>query len=314
MDEDAARLAESLVDELVGAFGLPKTRFNHHLVWRFSRKLTERMAQGGVTFDRLVAESGLPEASRWLLTLFCNDIATRGTEHIPPSGPLLVVSNHPGAYDALVLFSQVGRKDLNWIGSQVPFLDNLPNLRKHIYFASRKDAFNRMTVMRHAVRHLRAGGALMYFAAGHRDPDPAVYPGAANLMDAWIPGADFFLKHVPGLQILPTVISGVVSQKWARHPVTSLRGKQIDRHRLAEFGQVITQLLRPGRLYVSPFISFGPMVGEADLRQEETGDNLLPALIAREKALLAEHCQAFGGYVNQDETGFAYGPRDYQIE
>jgi len=314
MELDVAHLSETLVDELVSAVGLPKNRFTHQLVGRLTGKVTGRLAQMGISFDRLVAEEGLPEASRWLLTHFCMDISVRGTEHISPDGPLLVVSNHPGAYDALVLFSQVGRKDLNWISTEIPFLDNLPHLREHIYFASRQDAFNRMAVMRNAVRHLRSGGTLMYFGAGHRDPDPAVYSGAANLMDAWIPGTDFFLKHVPGLQILPTVISGVVSARWTKHPVTRLRRRQIDKHRLAEFGQVITQLLHPGRLFVSPNISFGPVFSEAVLRQETDSESLLPVLVKREKELLAEHCQVFGGFPNQDQEGFAYGPRDYQIE
>jgi hypothetical protein len=77
---------------------------------------------------------------------------------------------------------------------------------------------------------------------------------------------------------------------------------------------VITQLLYPGRLLVSPSISFGAAFTETDLREETIEESLLPALIRREKMLLAEHCQAFGCYENQDREGFAYGPRDYQVE
>jgi hypothetical protein len=46
---------------------------------------------------------------------------------------------------------------------------------------------------------------------------------------------------------------------------------------------------------LSPCVSFGTPVGEAELRQEAAGESLLPAVIAREKSLLEEHCQAFGG-------------------
>ena len=113
-------------------------------------------------------------------------------------------------------------------------------------------------------------------------------------MDNWLEGIDFFFKHVPGLQLLLCVVSGVVSVKWARHPIAWLRRKQIDKQRLSEFGQVITQLLFPKKLMLSPTVSFGPSVVLSDLRLE-TGDSLLPAVIARAKNLLVEHCHTFGG-------------------
>lgn len=180
----------------------------------------------------MAASDGLPKASEWALTHFCNSIPERGVEHIPLSGPLLVTSNHPGAYDALVIFSKLGRRDIRWIGTEIPFLEKHPRVRGHILFASRTDALNRMSVMRGAIRHLR-GGALVYFGAGHRDPDLAVYPHAGRMMDNWLEGIEFFFKHVPGLRLLPTVVSGVVSAKWARHPIVWLRRRQIDKQRLS---------------------------------------------------------------------------------
>lgn len=295
MDTEIAALSESLVDELVGAVALPKTAFWHNLTWRLFRRVTDRLATLGVTFDRLVGSEGLPIGSAWALTHFCNPIPAHGAENIPAAGPLLVTSNHPGAYDALVVFSKLVRKDIRWIGTEIPFLEKLPHVREHILFASRTDVLNRMAVMRAAIRHLQSGGALLYFGAGHRDPDPAVYPHAGRMMDSWLEGIDFFFKHVPGLRLLPTVVSGVVSAKWARHPITWLRRKQIDKQRLSEFGQVITQLLKPEGFMASPSISFGPSAAEADLRQEANGGALLPAIIARQKRLLVEHCLAFGG-------------------
>lgn len=294
-DPRIAILSESLVNELVGALGLPKTAFWHNLFWRLSRRVTDRLATIGATFDRIVGEDGLPAGSAWGLTHFCNPIQARGVENIPLEGPLLVASNHPGAYDGLVIYSKLVRKDIQWISTEIPFFEHLPHTRSHMLFSSRTDALNRMSVMRSAIRHLQAGGTLVYFGAGHRDPDPATYPGARAMLDRWLEGIDFFFKHVPNLRLLPTVVSGVVSEKWSRSPITLLRRKQIDKQRLSEFGQVITQLLAPGRLMLSPCVSFGLPVGEAELRQEAGGDSLLPAVIAREKSLLEEHCQAFGG-------------------
>ncbi len=295
MDTEIAALSESLVDELVTAVGLPKIAFWHNLFWRLSRGLTDRFATLGVTFDRMLASDGLPKASQYALTYFCNPIPVSGTEHIPLTGSLLVVSNHPGAYDVLIILSKLVRKDIHWISSEIPFLDKLPHIREHILFASRTDMIHRMAAMRGAIRHLQSGGALLYIGAGHRDPDPATYPDAGKMMDNWLEGIEFFFKHVPGLQMLPCVVSGVVSAKWARHPITWLRRQQIDKQRLSEFGQVITQLLRPGKFMASPSISFGPPATTEDLCRESPDGSLLPAVIAREKALLVEHCHTYGG-------------------
>jgi hypothetical protein len=295
MDAEISALSESLVDELVTAVGLPKIAFWHNLIWRLFRGLTNHFATLGVTFDRLMASDGLPQASQYALTHFCNPIPVSGTEHIPLTGPLLVVSNHPGAYDVMIIFSKLVRKDIHWISSEIPFLDKLPHLRPHIHFASRTNTLSRMAAMRGAIRHLQSGGSLIYIGAGHRDPDPATYPEAGKMIDNWLGGIDFFFKHVPGLQLLLCVVSGVVSAKWARHPVTWLRRQQIDKQRLSEFGQVITQLLKPGKFMASPSISFDPPVTAEELRRESRGDSLLPAVIAREKNLLVEHCRTYGG-------------------
>ncbi|KAF0106015.1 MAG: phospholipid/glycerol acyltransferase [Chloroflexi bacterium] len=290
MESQMIELSESLIDELVGAVGLTKNKINHTIFWLLFRRITNRLAALGAPFDQLAGEKGLPEASAWCLTHFCNPIKTRGGENIPEKGPLLLVSNHPGAYDGLVLFSQLKRRDVCWISSEIHFLNMLKNTREHILFASRSDASNRMLVMRNAIRHLRSGGVLVYFASGHRDPDPAVYDGAESAMDEWLDVFDTFIKYVPGLKILPAVVSGVVSPYWAHHPITWLRRKQIDKHRLAEFGQVITQLMRPGRLMISPAVSFGLPVSESELRQEAVDMNLRAAVIERGKSLLKDHC------------------------
>lgn len=282
-------LARTLVNEMVGAVGLPKVAFFQTLFWFLFRGLMSRFAALGLTFDRLVAAQGLPKASEMALSYFCESVSGRGEQFVPSAGPLLVVSNHPGTYDALVIFSRLGRADIRWISSEIPFLDHLPYTRQHIIFASRRSAYQRMTAMRAAIRHLRAGGALLYFGAGHRDPDPAVYVGAADEMDAWLPGIDFFFRHVPGLRLLPVIVSHVVDPGWARSPITRLRRRPIDSRRLAEFGQVITQLLRPGSLMLAPAISFGPLADFATLQDESTPENVLPAVVARQKALLIDH-------------------------
>jgi 1-acyl-sn-glycerol-3-phosphate acyltransferase len=296
MDTDVVNLTKLLIAELVGAVGLPKTEPFLRLFWFLFHRPVSRFATIGLTFDRMVAEDGFPNASEWALTHWCSHITARGTQDIPTDGPLLIVSNHPGTYDALIIFSQVDRKDIHWISTEIPFLDNLLNTRNHVIFASRTDGLKRMSAMRSAIRYLQAGGALLYMGAGQLDPDPAVYPNAAEHIEEWLDGIDFFFRHVPKLRLMPAIVSGVVSPQWARSPITYLRRKDVDKLRLAEFGQVIKQLLFPGKLMFTPYVSFGPPLTIENLRSESNQENVLPAVIARTKALLAEHCSIFGGY------------------
>lgn len=296
MNKKAVFLSELVIAELVQAVGLPKTKPFLCLFRLLFRIPMRRFAALGLEFDRQVAEAGLPKASKWALTHWCSQITARGTQDIPAEAPLLIVCNHPGTYDALIIFSQLGRQDIRWISTEIPFLDNLPHLRNQVIFSSRSNALKRMSAMRGAIRHLKTGGVLLYIGAGELDPDPAVYPHAADHIEEWLAGIDFFFRHVPGLRLMPAIVSGVVSPKWARSPITWLRRKDIDKRRLAEFGQGISQLLFPGRLMFKPYVSFGPPVAHETLRSESSPENVLPAVIARTKALLAEHCRIFGGY------------------
>lgn len=297
MDTLEMTLSESLVDEIVAAVGLPTTKFNHNIFRLFFQKIINQLAYLGVTFDQIAKDEGLPAASEWALTNFCDSVKVHGLENIPERGPLLVAANHPGAYDGLVLYSQLVGHTIRSVSSEIPFLDLLPNARQFFLFASKKDQRERMLAMRNAVRHLREGGAVIYFGSGHRDPDPTVYPKAIESIDNWLDAFDSFFKYVKELQVLPVIMAGMVSPKWAKHPITWLRKNQIDKQRLAEFGQVITQLRRPGRLMLAPEISIGLPFGENDLRQVVGQGRLYPAVIARVKALFHESRAHFGNFL-----------------
>jgi hypothetical protein len=294
-DPQARALGESLVKEIVNAAGLPQTRFVRSLFSRLFGKAVRRMAEIGVTLDRKIAEQDVAAGTAWALTNWCREARVRGREQIPAEGPLLVVSNHSGAYDSFVLCAELHRRDLKAISSDIPFLEHLPHVAEHAIFLTDRIE-DRMTAARAGIRHLRAGGCLLVFGTGLIDPDPAVYPGAERHIEDWSPSIDLFLRAVPETKVLVTICSGIVSPKWARHPVTWLRRIDWQRRRIAEFGQVLQQLFFPGSLYLSPCVSFAPPVSVGELRGESRDESLLPAVIARGKALLAEHVQAFGGY------------------
>ncbi len=93
----------------------------------------------------------------------------------------------------------------------------------------------------------------------------------------------------PETQVVVTICSGIVSKRWANHPLTHLRRIAWQKRRVAEFGQVLEQLFRPGRLYVSPSVSFAPPVSVGNLHLENGSGRMLQPIIARGKVLLEEH-------------------------
>ncbi len=294
---DPSVLSESLIDELVAAVGFPTTKAFHKIFWRLFRKITDRLAYLGVTFDQIIEEDGLPTASSWALTHFCNEPLSHNADNIPEGGPLLAVSNHPGAYDALVLYSYLKGHDIHSVSTVIPFFKHLPNASRCFLFSPRDDVRERMLVMRNAIKHLKKGGTVVYFGAGHREPDPVVFPGSERSIDRWLDVFDTFYKYVKDLKVMLTITSGVVSPRWAKHPITWLRRKQIDKQRLSEFGQVITQLVKPGKLMMTPRISFGEPFTEKELRQEAGSGKLYQAVIKRAKALLQESGKHFGDFL-----------------
>lgn len=281
-------LSNSLIREIINAVGLPQTALTNRTFSLFFHKATERLAAIGVTADRMIASNGFPAACAWMMHHWVSAVTVQGRETVPPQGPLLVISNHCGAYDFLVISSQLNRTDLAIISSDTPFLKGLPNACSHLIFVS-DDPGSRMTAARAGVRLLQGGGALLLYGTGLIDPDPAVYPGAENWIEKWLPSINLFLHTAPDTQVVLSIASGMVSKRWAYHPITWLRRVDWQKRRLAEFGQVIQQLFIPGSLYLQPCISFFSPVSVEELRRESQGDYLLPAVIARAKALLAGH-------------------------
>lgn len=292
IEEDVHRMSEELIYEIVSAFGLPKTENWYRWFHPFIHKATENLSSIGLTFDRLITECGFPNAAAWSLTHWCRNILARGQDHVPPEGPLLVVSNHPGAYDALVIASQIRRPDLHIVVSDLPFLHSMKNFSQRIFFIpiNKSDTFHRMAGMLSAVRYLKEGGAVLLMGSGTIDPDPAVYPGALAHLQRWTDAASLFLRFVPQTRILLTAVSHIVSPQWARHPLTWFQRGLMEKRRIAEIGQVIQQLFRPGSLYVSPRLSFARPLSAIEL-----GDSPRDVLVQREASLLQEHCREFGG-------------------
>jgi hypothetical protein len=97
LDDELQLVSDSLLGDILKVLDLPHTDGWRSLCALLFGQATQHLAKISLTFNRMIIENGLRRASDWALTRWCHDIRARGQENVPAEGPLLVVSNHPGA-------------------------------------------------------------------------------------------------------------------------------------------------------------------------------------------------------------------------
>jgi len=162
-------------------------------------------------------------------------------------------------------------------------------VRDNFIFATRDDTHQRMSALRSGIRHLRNGGALLMFPSGHIDPDPAVLPGALEGLQDWSRSVEVMLRRAPDAQVLVTIVSGVLARACTRSPLTRIRKRPMDRQRIAEFVQVIEQMVLGRTLAILPSVSFAEPVSTADLRRGSDAAGLMAELVRRAQQLFVRH-------------------------
>src|SRR5574341_917926 len=258
------RLIEVNIHDFLAAFGLENLRAGRKLAaalcWFPSRRFAHQMAD----FDRRVGDAGLHQASLRTLSRFVSRLEVVGVEHIPTSGPLLVLSNHPGMTDTLALFSSLPRPDLRIVASDRPFLHALTNVSRQLIYVP-DDAGKRMGVVRNVVSHLRRGGVALTFPAGQIEPDPACMPGAIDSLGSWSESIAVFARLVPETRIQVAIVSGVIWPASLVHPVTRLGKGQKESERIAASLQILAHMLRPSLRPVAVRVAFSPSMPASDL-------------------------------------------------
>lgn len=257
-----------MTDELFVALGAARDGAARRHFGGVVARPVRRLATLAVQFDRHVEADGAAAGCHWLLSHFVERVDAVSPEHIPLTGPILLAANHPGAYDSFALVASLPRPDIKVLSSEVKVFRYLPHVAGHLIQTDR-DPYKRLAAVRAAVRHVQAGGCLVTFASGFLDPDPLAYDGAAAEARAaladWSPSLELLLRKAPGTCLVPAIVGGVVAPEWARHPLVRYRRRPHDRRKLAEFLQVIYQLVRPGRLRLTPRVVFGEAVPASEL-------------------------------------------------
>jgi hypothetical protein len=285
---DVESLSQYITDEIFRLFKLSRDSWERRIFGPLFRLPTHRFALVAARFDRYIAEYGFREAAMRILPVFAQAFEANNVENIPREGPLLIISNHPGTCDSIVIAANIPRPDLKIVATGVPFVQGLRNAASHLIYTT-LDVHERMMVVRSAIRHLKGGGALLIFPSGTIDPDPELSPRAADDLGRWSPSVEVILRHVPQTHILLTVVSGVLSARWRWNPFVRIMGDDHKQRSVAEFLQVIQQMIFPNSINVRPRLTFSNPLTTNDL--EVMGQSMLDGMIEHTRCLMEDHME-----------------------
>lgn len=225
------------------------------------QKSSQRLGAVLSDFDRELGRVGLSRASAGALADFGVTTTVRGKPLA--EGPGLFVANHPGAYDALCVFSALGRDDVLVLAADRPFLRALCNFSKHVLFVSEApDRQDNHLVLLRARRHLARGGAILQFAAGRIEPDPAFVHGETETLGPWHSGTGLLaqLAARAGGNVQLAMIRGVHSPRAKWFPPVRL-AESYGITTLAPLLQVALRTFRD----VRPEVLLGDVIDARDL-------------------------------------------------
>ncbi len=278
-------LVDINIHDLLVSFGLENLQKGRGALEAVFKPLAQHFARQMVAFDRMVGEVGLYPASIETLKNYIRRLEVEGQENIPPSGPVLVLSNHPGMTDTLVLFSSLPCADLRIVAAERPFLQSLTNISRRIIYVS-DESSKRMSVVRTATNHLRQGGAILTFPAGVIEPDPATMPGAVASLEKWSESIAVFARLVPDVQLITAIVSGVIWPKTMNHPLTRLRRQPKDRELLGATLQAMVQATLPFFQPVPTRVIYSKPILASNLLAKGDSSLILEAITAQARQLI----------------------------
>jgi 1-acyl-sn-glycerol-3-phosphate acyltransferase len=229
------------LEDLVNAFGCQGHSFMEHLVRRLFFRPAQTFAQQMLNFDSSISINGIADAACLAERSYVRAVSVFGADRLP-TGPFLALSNHPGVTDTLAVIAALGRADLKVIALNRPFLLSLPNLSKQLFFVT-DDPNERVALVRRVSMHLRNGGSVLTFPAGHNEPDPDIYPGAVESLSSWLESAGVFIRLAPETAVVPVCVRGVTWNRTAHHPLTHLRRTFDDQQLLASAMQLLSHVM-----------------------------------------------------------------------
>jgi hypothetical protein len=141
-----------------------------------------------------------------------------------------------------------------------------------------------MALVRQVSGYLRAGGAALTFPAGEIEPDPDVYPGAAESLQTWTDSVGVFIRIAPETAILPVLVRNVIWRKAANSPLLGIKKTREEREKLVAAFQLLAMVMWNARP-VSVTVQIGKPITVKGL---ETNDTKIihQAVLAEMKSLI----------------------------
>ncbi len=290
MTSPTETLTQINLDDLNNALGIQNHPMLTHITRFLFRGAARKFAKQMIDFDTMAGAHGLSEAARLTERLYVREVRVFGADHLPDSA-FLALSNHPGMTDTLALFAALKRNDLKIIALDRPFLLSLPNISKQLYYVTENSA-DRVALVRHVSAHLRNGGSILTFPAGHNEPDPDVYDGAVDSLRSWTDSVGVFLRLAPQTPILPIVVRNVVWKRMAYSPIIRIKRTRDERELLVVALQLLAMVMfdiKP----VSVIVQIGKPITVKELGTTET-QVIHQAVLAEMKRLIENRPEGKG--------------------
>jgi len=290
-EQEAAAILyrERITDEIIKALGFSTRGVFRRALGPLFRIPAGRFGAVAAKADAEIPASGLSGGCRRLLAEMSLRVTARGSEKIPADGPLLLVSNHPGAYDSVAIMAGVPRRDLKVILSDVPFTRDLAEARVHFIYAP-LEAAGRAAALRASIEHLQTGGALLFFPHDDVEPDPEASPGAADTFQNWSRSIEIMLRQVPETRLQVAIAGNILSPRFLRHPLVKIRRSAAKRQKLAFTLQIVKQMAFPRNAGARPCVhlSFAAPVAARKILNGRNGE-AMGAVRKIAAELLADH-------------------------
>jgi 1-acyl-sn-glycerol-3-phosphate acyltransferase len=265
--EIAAIVARESAETLVGRAQGRRVDATRRLLAPAAHLLARRF----VEYDSELGDRGPHRGSEWIVARATGGLIVSGAEHVPSAGPVLVVANHPGLADAVSLLASMRRDDAWIVTANYPFLRALRSASRRFVFVD-----DRCTALRHIVRRLRGGDAVLLFPAGGLEPDPANSPSAArDSLSSWSRSVDLIARLAPQTTIVPAVVRGAVSRAAFDHRLAKRRTPARERQRFAS----LLQLALPGYQRGVVSISFGAAISASSASAQDIVITAMTALM-----------------------------------
>jgi hypothetical protein len=286
---DVNTITQVLFSQLMSVMGLAQVKWLRRALYAWLRHPVEQLSCLLVGLDQDVAQFGWNRAMQRFLGNFYSQVKVTGADRVPLKGPLLVVGNHPAAFDIIILIAAIQREDLKVIASDIQLVQLLPHVAGHSIPVPYHIP-DRLQTVRASLQHLKNGGAIFIFPRGNVEPDPSVSPGAMESLSGWSPSIELFLRRVPETRTVVVISSGMLSAKWFRNPFIRLWKKYEQRQKVAEIFQIATQIITKVKPAAIPEVTFSAPLCLDDLGGKDAPDgHLFGNITALARQMLADY-------------------------